>query len=439
MADPITHRRVLQIALPIVLSNATVPLLAAVDTGVVGQMGAAAPIGAVGIGGVTLTAIYWIFGFLRMGTTGLTANAVGRGETAEVAALLTRALMVGLAGGLALIVLQWPIFWGAFRISPASDEVEGLARQYMAIRIWSAPAAIAIYGITGWLIAQERTRAVLGIQVVMNGMNMGLDVLFVLGFDWGVRGVAVATVISELCGVALGIWYCRAAFRVPAWRDWERVFDRVRLTRMALVNRDILIRSMLLQVIFLSFMFFGSDFGDVQLAANQVLIQFLFITAYALDGFAFAAEAFVGQALGRGDRAALRRGSLLTGLWGLIICGVLAVVFALTGGMIIDLMAKSEPVQQAARAYLPWMVAAPIIGVASWMLDGIFIGAARSVDMRNMMAVSFVIYGIAVAVLVPWLGNHGLWAALLISFAARGVTLAIKYPGLERDADRVEA
>ena len=439
MADPITHRRVLQIALPIVLSNATVPLLAAVDTGVVGQMGAAAPIGAVGIGGVTLTAIYWIFGFLRMGTTGLTANAVGRGETAEVAALLTRALMVGLAGGLALIVLQWPIFWGAFRISPASDEVEGLARQYMAIRIWSAPAAIAIYGITGWLIAQERTRAVLGIQVVMNGMNMGLDVLFVLGFDWGVRGVAVATVISELCGVALGMWYCRAAFRVPAWRDWERVFDRVRLTRMALVNRDILIRSMLLQVIFLSFMFFGSDFGDVQLAANQVLIQFLFITAYALDGFAFAAEAFVGQALGRGDRAALRRGSLLTGLWGLIICAVLAVVFALTGGMIIDLMAKSEPVQQAARAYLPWMVAAPIIGVASWMLDGIFIGAARSVDMRNMMAVSFVIYGIALAVLMPWLGNHGLWAALLISFAARGVTLAIKYPGVERDADRVEA
>lgn len=439
MADPITHRRVLQIALPIVLSNATVPLLAAVDTGVVGQMGAAAPIGAVGIGGVTLTAIYWIFGFLRMGTTGLTANAVGRGETAEVAALLTRALMVGLAGGLALIVLQWPIFWGAFRISPASDEVEGLARQYMAIRIWSAPAAIAIYGITGWLIAQERTRAVLGIQVVMNGMNMGLDVLFVLGFDWGVRGVAVATVISELCGVALGLWYCRAAFRVPAWRDWERVFDRVRLARMALVNRDILIRSMLLQVIFLSFMFFGSDFGDVQLAANQVLIQFLFITAYALDGFAFAAEAFVGQALGRGDRAALRRGSLLTGLWGLIICGVLAVVFALTGGMIIDLMAKSEPVQQAARAYLPWMVAAPIIGVASWMLDGIFIGAARSVDMRNMMAVSFVIYGIALAALMPWLGNHGLWAALLISFAARGVTLAIKYPGLERDADRVEA
>lgn len=439
MADPITHRRVLQIALPIVLSNATVPLLAAVDTGVVGQMGAAAPIGAVGIGGVTLTAIYWIFGFLRMGTTGLTANAVGRGETAEVAALLTRALMVGLAGGLALIVLQWPIFWGAFRISPASDEVEGLARQYMAIRIWSAPAAIAIYGITGWLIAQERTRAVLGIQVVMNGMNMGLDVLFVLGFDWGVRGVAVATVISELCGVALGLWYCRAAFRVPAWRDWERVFDRVRLARMALVNRDILIRSMLLQVIFLSFMFFGSDFGDVQLAANQVLIQFLFITAYALDGFAFAAEAFVGQALGRGDRAALRRGSLLTGLWGLIICVVLAVVFALTGGMIIDLMAKSEPVQQAARAYLPWMVAAPIIGVASWMLDGIFIGAARSVDMRNMMAVSFVIYGIALAALMPWLGNHGLWAALLISFAARGVTLAIKYPGLERDADRVEA
>ena len=438
-ATPITHSRVLRIAIPILLSNVTIPILGAVDTGVVGQIPQPEPIAAVGVGAIVLSAIYWVFGFLRMGTVGLAAQAAGAGDRAEVAALLTRALLIGIGAGVLLIAVQWGIFAAAFAVSPASPEVEAMARSYMQIRIWSAPAAIAIYGITGWLIAQERTRAVLGIQVVMNGMNMGLDVLFVLGFDWGVRGVAVATVISELCGVALGLWYCRAAFRVPAWRDWERVFDRVRLTRMALVNRDILIRSMLLQVIFLSFMFFGSDFGDVQLAANQVLIQFLFITAYALDGFAFAAEAFVGQALGRGDRAALRRGSLLTGLWGLIICVVLAVVFALTGGMIIDLMAKSEPVQQAARAYLPWMVAAPIIGVASWMLDGIFIGAARSVDMRNMMAVSFVIYGIALVVLMPWLDNHGLWAALLISFAARGVTLAIKYPGLERDADRVEA
>ncbi|WP_375175407.1 MATE family efflux transporter [Pseudooceanicola sp.] len=435
MADPITHRRVLKIALPIVLSNATVPLLSAVDTGVVGQLGEAAPIGAVAIGGITLTAIYWMFGFLRMGTTGLTANALGAGQAGEVAALLTRALLIAMAGGLALILLQWPIFGAAFALSPASAEVEELSRQYMSIRIWSAPGAIAVFGLTGWLIAQERTGAVLVIQLVMNGLNMALDVLFVLGFDWGVPGVAVATFIAEWAGCLVGLWLCRAAFRVPAWRDWDRVFDRVRLVRMAVVNRDILIRSLLLEIILVSFVYFGSDFGDVQLAANQVLTQFTFITAYAMDGFAFAAEAFVGQSLGRRDRAGLRRGAVMSSIWGVAICVVLALVFLLAGGLIIDLMTKAPEVRLAAREYLPWMVAAPLVGCASWMFDGIFIGAARSRDMRNMMAVSFVIYCAAIWALVPIYGNHGLWMALLISFAARGITLALRYPSLEADAD----
>lgn len=436
MAEPITHRRILKIALPIVLSNSTVPLLAAVDTGVVGQMGLAAPIGAVAVGGITLTAIYWMFGFLRMGTTGLTAQAVGAGQTGEVAALLTRALLIAAAGGVLLIALQWPIFAAAFALSPASEEVEALARQYMGIRIWSAPAGIAVYGLTGWLIAQERTGAVLAIQLVMNGMNMGLDVLFVLGFDWGVPGVAVATFLSEWAGCLVGLWLCRAAFRVPAWRDWPRVFDRVRLIRMAVVNRDILIRSLLLEIILVSFVYYGSDFGDVQLAANQVLTQFMFIVAYAMDGFAFAAEAFVGQAMGRRDRAVLRRGAIMSSIWGFAICVALALVFWVAGGAIIDLMTTAPEVREAARVYLPWMVAAPIIGCASWMFDGIFIGAARSRDMRNMMAVSFLIYGVAVWTLIPLMGNHGLWMALLISFAARGITLALRYPALEAAADR---
>ncbi|MBU1838008.1 MAG: MATE family efflux transporter, partial [Alphaproteobacteria bacterium] len=182
----LTHRRVLQIALPVVISNATVPILGVVDTGVVGQLGQAAPIGAVGIGAIILTAIYWIFGFLRMGTSGLTAQAVGADDTPEVAALLSRALMIGLAAGAVIIAAQSLLFAGAFAISPASAEVESLARQYMGIRVWSAPAAIALYGITGWLIAQERTGAVLAIQVLMNGANIALDLLFVLHLDWGV-------------------------------------------------------------------------------------------------------------------------------------------------------------------------------------------------------------------------------------------------------------
>jgi MATE family multidrug resistance protein len=437
MAEPagaVTHGRVLRIALPIVISNATVPILGTVDTGVVGQMGAAAPIGAVGLGAIILTAIYWVFGFLRMGTTGLTSQAVGAGETGEVAALLTRALMIGLSGGLALIMAQGPVFAAAFLVAPASPEVEGLAREYMGLRVWSAPAMIAIYGVTGWLIAQERTGAVLAIQVLMNALNIGLDLWFVLGLDRGVAGVAQATVIAEWAGLALGLWFCRAAFAVPAWRDWPRVFDRVQLRRMASVNRDILLRSLMLQAIFVSFLFLASDFGDVTLAANQVLLQFLHVTAYALDGFAFAAEALVGQAIGRRDGRLLRRGALLTSLWGGIIVVALALVFRVFGGAVIDLMAKAPEVQAAARAYLGYMVLAPVAGLAAWMLDGIFIGATRARDMRNMMALSLAVYVLAVLALVPLLGNHGLWLALLASFAARGVTLGLRYPALERAA-----
>src|SRR6056297_2851442 len=239
---PLTHRRVLKIAVPIVLSNATVPILGAVDTGVVGQMGAAAPIGAVGIGATILTAIYWVFGFLRMGTTGFAAQALGRGDTAEGAAILTRGLAIAMLGGLGVIALQWPIFSLGLMLSPASAEVEGLARGYLAIRVWSAPALISTLVITGWLIAAERTRAVLVLQVVMNGLNIVLDLVFVLQLGWGVDGVAIATFIAEWSGLALGLWFCRGAFASPAWRDWARVLDSARLRHFAQVNTDILIR-----------------------------------------------------------------------------------------------------------------------------------------------------------------------------------------------------
>ncbi|WP_370400681.1 MATE family efflux transporter [Sulfitobacter sp. JB4-11] len=428
----ITHRRVLNIALPVVISNATVPILGAVDTGVVGQMGLAAPIGAVGIGAIIISAIYWVFGFLRMGTVGLTAQAAGEGDSAEVAALLTRGLLIGGIGGLLVMLLQVPIFWAAFRLAPASAEVETLAQQYMSIRIWSAPAAISLYAITGWLIAQERTRAVLVLQVWMNGLNMVLDIWFVLGLGWGVGGVAFATFIAEWSGLALGLWFCRAVFADAAWRVWARVFDAARWMRMFRLNRDILIRSLLLEAIFVSFLFMGSGLGDVTLAANQVLLQFLMITAHGLDGFAFSAEALVGRAVGARQREVLRRAAVLTSLWGLVASGLLMLVFALGGGAIIDLMAKAPEVQEAARVYLPYLVLVPLVGLPPFMLDGIFVGATRSADMRNMMVISFAVYVVAAFVLLPPLGNHGLWCAMLISFVARGVTLGARYPALER-------
>lgn len=434
LAQGITHRRVLKIAIPVVLSNATIPILGAVDTGVVGQIGQAAPIGAVGLGAVILTSVYWIFGFLRMGTTGLTSQAHGAGRKGEVAAMLTRVLLIGAAAGMGLIMLQVPVFGLAFLIAPASDGVEALAQDYMKIRIFSAPATIALYGITGWLIALERTGGVLAVQLLMNGVNILLDWWFVLGLGWGVEGVAWATFIAEWSGLALGLWLCRHVFAGPLWRDWPRVFDGPALRNMAVVNTDILLRSLMLQAIFVSFLFFGGAFGDITLAANTVLLHFLHITAYALDGFAFAAEALVGQAMGAGNRAQLRRGALMTGGWGLIIVVLLVVVFALTGGAIIDLMAKNPDVQAAARLYLPYMVLAPLLGLAAWMLDGVFIGATRTRAMRNMMAVSLGAYLLALWGLLPIGGNHGLWAALLISFVMRGLTLGLCYPALEATA-----
>lgn len=431
---PLTHKRVLKISIPIVLSNATIPILGAVDTGVVGQMGDPVPIGAVGIGAIILSAVYWIFGFLRMGTAGLAAQARGANDSDEVAALLSRVLLIGFAAGALLILCQVFVFAAAFAISPASPEVEAGARTYMQIRIFSAPAAIALYGITGWLVAQERTAAVLVLQLWMNGVNILLDLWFVLDLGWGVEGVAIATFIAEWSALGLGLWLCRAVFKGAAWRAVAQVFDRARLIVMARVNRDILIRSVLLQTIMLSFLFYASDFGNVELAANQILLQFLYITSYAMDGFAFAAEAMVGSAMGARDPARLRRAAMLSSLWGLLACGGLCLAFALFGGAIIDLMTTAPEVRETARVYLIYMVLTPLLGVAAWMLDGIFIGATRTVDMRNMMMLSALIYAVAVAILVPLYGNHGLWMALVISFAARGITLGARYPALERAA-----
>ncbi len=432
----ITHRRVLGIALPIVLSNATVPLLGLVDTGVVGQLGDPVPIGAVAIGAIVISAIYWIFGFLRMGTTGLTSQALGAGDQGEADALLARALLIGVTGGVLVVLLQWLWMPLAFTVSPASDAVEALAREYMSIRVWSAPAAIALFGITGWLIAAERTRAVLVLQIWMNGLNMLLDIVFVLGLGWGVGGVALATFIAEWTGLALGLWMCREAFRRPYWRERARILDRLRLIRMAAVNRDIFLRSMFLEAVFISFMFFGARFGDVPLAANQILIQFLHVTAYALDGFAFAAETLVGHAMGARNRARLRRAAILSSAWSGAIVVAFALGIALGGAWVIDLMTTSEEVRAAARQYLPWMVLAPLLGLSAWMLDGIFIGATRTADMRNMMAISCAVYFVAVWAFMPILGNHGLWAALMVSFVARTVTLGLRYPALERAAEQ---
>ena len=427
----LTHKRVLGVAIPIVLANATIPILGAVDTGVVGQMGLAVPIGAVGIGAIIISAIYWLFGFLRMGTTGLTAQAIGSNDHSETSALLVRGILIGLGAGLVLIMTQIPLFSAALGIAPASFEVESLAQEYLKIRVYSAPAAIAIFGITGWLIANERTRAVLVLMLLINSINIVLDFVFVLRLGWGVEGVAFATLIAEWSGLFFGLWLARKGFKNGYWKNWSQIFDRARLTKMAKVNSDILIRSVLLEIAFVSFLFLGSSFDDATLAANQVLIQFLNITAYAMDGFAFAAEALVGKALGAKNRLIFRRSAVMTSQWGFGSVVVMALAFYVFGNTIINVMTTAEDVRAVSYEYLPWMVLAPLVGAAAWMLDGIFIGATRTADMRNMMFISFCVYLIALALLLPKYGNHGLWASLIIFSIARGVTLGYKYPKLE--------
>ncbi|MEL6600244.1 MAG: MATE family efflux transporter [Pseudomonadota bacterium] len=431
---PITHRRVLLVALPIVLSNATVPLLGAVDTYAVGQLGRAEPIGAVALGAIILTSVYWIFGFLRMGTAGMVAQAHGARNPAEVSALLTRALVISLTAGGIFIAGQALLIHAALGLAQGSAEVERLATEYLSVRIWGAPAAIAVYALTGWLVALERTRGVFLLQFIMNGTNIVLSLWFVLGLGWGVPGVAAATLIAELLGAAVGLWLCREAFATPAWRDWPAVFNRARLMEFGSVNRDIMIRSVLLTLCFATVTFQGTALGDTTLAANQILIQFVYISAYALDGFAFAAEAMVGGAMGARQPSQLRRAALVTSFWALLVTLGVTLVYVIFGPAIVREMTTAVDVQDEALRFLPWAILAPLIGVPAFMLDGIFIGATRARDMRNMMILSVIGFGLTLLLAVPAYGNHGLWFALTIFFILRGITLGLRYPALEAAA-----
>ena len=428
----ITHKRILAISIPIILSNVTIPLLGVVDTAVIGQLGKVAPIGAVGIGALIISAIYWIFGFLRMGTTGLTAQAVGKKDNQEIIALLSRTLLIGITAGLVLILINDFIFWGSFKVSPASEEVENLAYSYMKIRIYSAPAAISIFGILGWLIAQERTRMVLLLQLWMNGSNILLDFLFVIGFNWGVEGVALATVIAEVSFFFLGIFICRSAFIGSAWRSFHLVLNKAKISKMAVVNFDILIRSMFLQAAFILFMFLSSDINDEILAINQILLQFLSISAYALDGFAFSAEALIGQAFGAKSVKSLRKVSIFATFWAFLAAIVLTLCFYFGSDFLIVLMTSSEELRANAQVYVYWVIVAPILAAPAFILDGIFIGATRTKDMRNCMIISFGIYCLVVWLLYEPFGNQGLWAALMVMFIVRAVTLFFQYFSIER-------
>ncbi len=432
----LSHRTVLAIALPVILSNVSTPLIGVVDTAVVGRLPDPAYIGAVAIGSLIFTFVFWAFGFLRMGTTGLTAQALGASDHDEVVSSLGRALLIAGAVGAVLIALQWPIREIAFALLQGTPGVESLARSYFDIRIWAAPATLANYALLGWFIGLGRTDIGLVLQLVLNVTNMALDVLFVLGFGWDVRGVAFGTVIAEVLAAAIGIAIAIRHARAMHGH-WRRasLLQPERLKRTIAVNRDIMIRSLALIFVFVWFVAQGARQGDVTLAANAVLMQFISVSAYFLDGLAFAAESLVGRAVGAANRAGLVAAARITTVWAVGLAALAASIIAIFGPALIDLLTIDEATRAAARVYLPWVAAAPLLGVWAFQLDGIFIGATRTVDMRNAMLLSLAIFLAGWWLLTPF-ANHGLWAALHVHYLARIGTLAYFFPRLIRSLSR---
>jgi len=432
----VTHRRVWAVAGPIIISNSTVPLIGIADTAVIGHLGEAAFIAAIALGAIIFSALYWIFGFLRMGTTGLVAQALGARDKNEIRSAIHRAALVGVTAGVLLAVVQVPLSALIFLGFEAGPQVEQLAAEYFSIRIWGAPAMLVNFAILGWFIGLQRADIALYLQLYLNLANVALDVLFVAGFGMNVDGVAFGTLIAEwttlVIGIAVVVWYARQSTgEVFAPGDRARLWNVDALRRMLSVNGDIFIRSAFLMSAFVWLTVQGAAQGDVVLAANGILLHFLYLAAYALDGFAFASEALVGESKGARDRARFRHAAILSSIWAVGSALAFALVFWMLGAWFIGLLTSVAEVRETATTYLVWAVLSPLAAVASYQLDGIFVGATRTADMRNMMALSFAVYIAAWWLLQPW-GNHGLWAAFTLFSLVRGVTLGMRYPALER-------
>jgi len=430
---PVNSWAVLAIAVPITLSNATTPLVGFVDTAVIGQLGQAHMIGAVAVAANVFSLVYWAFGFLRMGTTGLTAQAVGARDAGEIAANLYRPLIIGAAAGLVLIVVQVPIALAAFSFVGASAAVEAEAYTYFTIRIWAAPAALMNYALLGWFIGRGRAGLAFAIQLILNGINLALSVLLVLGFGLAVAGVAWAVVIAEVAALVIGLVLARRALAAVGTNvSIKKVLDLDRLRRLLAVNADIMIRTLCLLIMFFFFTAQGARAGDETLAANALLQAMTTVTVYFLDGFAYSVETLVGQAVGARARARFDEAVRLSTLWAVVVSLVLSVALCVAGPMLIASLTTSQPVRDVAASYLVWAALTPILGVWCFQLDGIFIGATRTRDMRNMMILSLAAFLAAWVLLAPAYGNHGLWAALRFAYLVRAVTLAARYPALTR-------
>lgn len=433
MAKGSAYKDAWRLAWPLILSNITVPLLGLVDTAVVGHLPEPHHLGAVALGASAFSALFFTVVSLRMGTTGLIAQAYGAGDRLGLQAGLLRALGLGLLIAILMIVLTGPVIAAAAWIYAPTERVSTGLAVYLEIRLLAAPAALANMVILGWLLGVQDAKSPLYLTLLGNGLNMILDVLFVFGLGFEVAGVAWATFIAEYATLALGVVLVRRHIgRLEPGISFNVLLDRAAIRRLAAVNGDIVLRSLTLQVAFVSLVALGSRQGEVILGANTVLANMVHLSAYALDGFAFAASTLVGRHVGAGDRQAMRAAVNAALVWSFGFSLIITAAFALGGAGIIGLITDIETVRSAALTYLPYVVVSPLIAAAAFAFDGIYVGATRTREMRNAMIGALAVFGLSAWLLIPRLGNHGLWLTYLAFMVARGVLLSAVYWRFEK-------
>ncbi|MBX8488135.1 MATE family efflux transporter [Pseudomonas cichorii] len=418
-----THHRVWGLALPMILSNISVPLVALVDTAVIGHLPHAHQLGAVAVGATLYTFLAWAMGFLRMGTTGFAAQAAGRSDGAALRQILLQGLLLamGLACLLGLIAL--PFSHLALSLMQPSADLQQMTLDFFHARLFGLPAALATYALVGWFLGTQNARAPLAILLITNAVNILLNLWFVLGLDWGVVGSARASVLAEWTGALIGLFMARNALRawpgrivwaaLKLWSNWRPLLA---------VNRDIFIRTLALQSIMFLITAQGARLGDATVAANALLLNGLLLTSHSLDGLAHAVEALCGHAIGARDRTALRRSLVVAGGWSLIASLAFALLFLTGGHLFVQMQTNIPEVRETALVYLPYLAAMPLLAVWSYLLDGLFIGATRAREMRNAMLISVALIA-PVAFFAVDQGNHGLWLTFMTFTLVRGLSL----------------
>ena len=420
---PKTDKRIFTLAYPIILANISIPVLSVTDTAVIGHLGALDVLAGISMGAVLIGSIYWFFGFLRMGVTGLVAQARAADQNVEVSSILIRGLIIGGAGGIILIAVHSFLFSSIFYFLEGDKDAEELAIEYMSIRILAAPFAISMFVFVGWLFGMGKTFHSLCLLVAVNLLNILLDIIFVKFLYLGIAGVAYATIISEICGFCIGVYLSREFLLNKERIKVKLIFLSNKWKSFILLNIDIVIRSTLLQSVFLSYLIFGTLFGSEVLAANHILIQITFLSAYALDGIAFSAEILVGEAIGKRRYEEFKKVVKSALKLGFIFSGVISVSIYSLGFLVVDLMTSIKEVRLICYDFIIWISIMPIVSVFSYVYDGIFLGAARGKEIRIAMCQSFAIFFTCAIVLIPLIENTGLWASIVVFNSVRAITL----------------